>query len=478
MTYEFCGRKVSTPLGLNGGQKAALEAVAEFATGDGECMTLMGFAGTGKTTLMGIVRDMLQFEMPLQFSATTHKAAGVLKSRVGGSVSTVNSLFGIIVEQDLDADRYDVSVKRRREGDDRLVRGSLVVIDEASMLSEENFRDVMGRCREHGCKVLFVGDPAQLAPVGEDDVSVVFRQDAGRTVSLTEVERTDDGGILAEATAVRNGAELSMEDSGGVTFIGSGEGERVAAVLDRNIPGLRDDPNWFRVLSFTNRNVGAVNTAVRRRLGFGDGGPREGEPMMSYANWGYDWRRKRTGTPYRFVNSEGYQVVGVGEPYVADVSGYVEPERWSGGELPLTAVPLTLKDALGQTVTVPYMDVKGNPDNMRAARLLAHQKQLLWGRWRTAPLKAKQGYLTRINEIDEMLFTNDSIRDADGSLLQAKVIDYGYAHTIHKSQGSTFTNVLVNDTDICICPDSRTRRQLRYVAITRASRHVDIIVHK
>lgn len=93
-------------------------------------------------------------------------------------------------------------------------------------------------------------------------------------------------------------------------------------------------------------------------------------------------------------------------------------------------------------------------------------------------MKEKPNYLIRIGEIDNMLFVNDNIRDNNGFLLQGKVIDYGYSHTIHKSQGSTFNHVLVNDIDIGICPDKNVRRQLRYVAVTRASESVDIIVRK
>jgi hypothetical protein len=200
--------------------------------------------------------------------------------------------------------------------------------------------------------------------------------------------------------------------------------------------------------------------------------------MMSYANWGYDYSRRYMGTPYRFVNSESYQVVGIDKEETKDVMEYVEVEHSGDVEIPITIKRLKLKDALGLNVTVPYIDVKDNKENLRAAKLLSYQKQLLWNKWKTAKINDKPNYLARINEIDNMLFVNDNIRDNNGFLLQGKVIDYGYAHTIHKSQGSTFNNVLINDVDICSCMDKKMRQQLRYVAITRASDNVDIIVKK
>ena len=76
MQYEFRGRKVKVNLNLNDEQIAAMEEIVDFIQSDRTCLTLMGYAGTGKTTLMGIVRDIFHHDIRLQFAATTHKAAG------------------------------------------------------------------------------------------------------------------------------------------------------------------------------------------------------------------------------------------------------------------------------------------------------------------------------------------------------------------------------------------------------------------
>ena len=199
---------------------------------------------------------------------------------------------------------------------------------------------------------------------------------------------------------------------------------------------------------------------------------------MSYANWGYDYSRRYTGTPYRFINSESYQVVEIVKEETKDVAEYIEVEYSGDDYIPLTIKKLKLKDALGLNVVVPYIDVKDSRENLRATKLLSYQKKLLWNKWKSASPNEKPNYLARINEIDNMLFVNDNIRDNYGFLLQGKVIDYGYAHTIHKSQGSTFNHVFINDMDICSCMDKKMRRQLRYVAITRASESVDIVCKK
>lgn len=62
--------------------------------------------------------------------------------------------------------------------------------------------------------------------------------------------------------------------------------------------------------------------------------------------------------------------------------------------------------------------------------------------------KQKAEMYARIREIEEFLFVNDNIETTDGRLLQSKTVDFGYAMTVHKSQGSTFTHVLIDDVDI------------------------------
>jgi len=55
----------------------------------------------------------------------------------------------------------------------------------------------------------------------------------------------------------------------------------------------------------------------------------------------------------------------------------------------------------------------------------------------------------------------------DGRIIKSKSIDYGYSHTIHKSQGGTYKNVYVDFRDIKICTDFQMIDQLLYVALSR-----------
>ena len=161
---NFC---VKLPFILNEQQIEVLREIDRFVHDPFDrVMTISGWAGTGKTTLMEIVKGRYWSTGPnIHFAATTHKAAAVLKTKVNKKVSTVNSLFGIMIEVDMDNDSFDVSKKKRNYDTEKLQTGSLVIIDEASMLSEENYKDVIKKCTDYNCKVIFIGDSAQLAPV-------------------------------------------------------------------------------------------------------------------------------------------------------------------------------------------------------------------------------------------------------------------------------------------------------------------------
>ena len=470
---------------LNDQQKEVLKQIDDFINNKDEfAMTISGWAGTGKTTLMEIVNRRYWMGHTVHFAATTHKAAGVLKEKVGKKVFTVNSLFGIMIETDMEGETYDVSKKARKLADDKVKPNSIIIIDEASMLSIQNYIDVVLKAKERKCKIIFIGDSAQLSPVNEDDISVVFRNTDHRIVELTKVMRTDDNAILNESTAVRTGDGFTYvtnvnEEGDGVRYINCHNIKAILDVIDAHIDGLKEDPNHFRVLTYTNANVEKLNRMIRKKLGYDGLNPQPGEPLMAYSNWGYEGMGV-SGAVYKIVNSEAYNCKGVVSEYDEDISEMITYKNDSGlDNYNLHIIELDVEDSLGNQINVPLIDVKNNEHNREIVVALAFEKVHQWNRYREAENKKdKLLCLDKINAIDEFLFVNDNVYDKYGTLIQAKVIDYGYAHTIHKSQGSTFTHVLINDDDISRCLDKNVRKQLRYVAVTRAKKSANIITSK
>lgn len=441
------GTTVKAPFKPNSQQIDALNEMDRFMKSNETSMTLSGYAGTGKTSLMEMIAKKGQKQnRPVMFCATTNKAAAVLNDRVskaGFKASTLNKVFGINVEVD-SSKTYNARNLVNVLKDVDIMPGTTIIIDEASMINEENYKILNDIAKEHRLKIIYVGDEAQLAPVNEDKISKVFRNGEGKVIRLTQVERTDDNAILKEATAIRNGEPLSKVSSfnskgEGVAYISPQHQEAINEVIDKYVKGLKQNPNFFRILAYTNKAVTAYNNQVRELLGYDSPIPHVGEPMTGYANWGYEWRTKS----YRFINSESYKVTQVGRPTT------VQTRLDNGTPVVMQAVPITLEDSLGNVDTFNFMDIKNNAQNRQSAMILANEKKRLWNEARRAyGREAKAAVYAKINAIDSFLFVNDNIEDNSHNLLQAKTIDFGYALTIHKSQGSTFTHVLMDDVDV------------------------------
>lgn len=442
------GTKVKAPFKPNTQQIDALNEMDRFMKSNETSMTLSGYAGTGKTSLMEMIaqKGRKQYR-PVVFCATTNKAAAVLNERVskaGFKAATLNKVFGISVEVDSKSNTYNARNLVNVLKDADITPGTTVIIDEASMINEENYDILNNIAKQNDLKIIYVGDSAQLAPVGEDKVSKVFRNGEGKVITLTQVERTDDNAILKEATELRNGNPLSgvssFNDKGeGVAYISPNHQDEINNIVAHYVKGLKHNSNYFRILAFTNKAVSAYNNQVRELLGYTSPIPQVGEPMTGYNNWGYEWKTKS----YRFINSESYKVSKV------DKSHKITTNLNDGTAVTMEVIPLTLEDSLGNIDTFNFIDIKSNPSNLQAAIQLANEKKMLWAEAKhVVGRDAKAKIYQRINFIDNFLFVNDNIEDSNHNLLQAKTIDFGYAMTVHKSQGSTFTNVLMDDVDI------------------------------
>ena len=447
------GVTIKAPFKPNAQQIDALNAMSDFIKSRETSMTLSGYAGTGKTSLMEMIAKKCQKQhKPVKFCATTNKAAAVLNDRVskaGFQATTLNKTFGIGVELNQKSKIYNArDVVTKLKDDNDIKYGDIIIIDEASMIGENNYKILSDTAKFYNLKLIYVGDPAQLPPVKENMISKVFRNGDGKVISLTQVERTDDNAILKEATDIRNGKPLSGVTSfnskgEGVAYISPKHQDAINDVVEHYVKGLKKDPNYFRILAYTNKAVSDYNEQVRNILGYTSPVPNVGEPMMGYNQWGYRGKNR----PPRFINSESYKVVNVAQPIK------VQHKLGNGITVTMEAIPLTLEDSLGNVDTFNYMDVKNNSQNRQAATIIAKEKSQLWANyWKTH----NGNILSKINALDNFLFINDDIEDENAPLgkdgrkllLANKTIDFGYAMTVHKSQGSTFTNVLMDDVDI------------------------------
>lgn len=164
---------------------------------DRQTMSLAGYAGTGKTTVISHLIDRLPGRVIV--AAPTGKAALRLRQK-GVRATTIHQLAYRFEGEDANGDPEFTYTGIKDAG-------ALVIIDEASMINDEIYRDLVGG----GYRMLFVGDHGQLAPVG-DDPGIMRSPD----VVLDVIHRQDDSGLLDFAHQLRDGVYLP-EASGAVS---------------------------------------------------------------------------------------------------------------------------------------------------------------------------------------------------------------------------------------------------------------------
>lgn len=189
-------------------QHAALQTFATFMTDRDEqvVMVLRGSAGTGKTTLASaIVRGMLAMKQKLVLMAPTGRAAKVFSNYSGTPAYTIHRR---IYRQKTAADLSAFSLGFNAAKD------TLFIVDEASMIANADtplLDDLIRFVYNYkNCRLLLIGDRAQLPPVGEEEspalIAHVLRGYGMKVyeADLTEVLRqAEDSGILWNATEVR-----------------------------------------------------------------------------------------------------------------------------------------------------------------------------------------------------------------------------------------------------------------------------------
>ncbi|WP_290392554.1 AAA family ATPase, partial [uncultured Bacteroides sp.] len=198
-------------------QEIAVKYLSEFLLSSRNKVVFMlrGYAGTGKTSLVGaLVRTLDKLKQKSVLLAPTGRAAKVFSAYAGHSAFTIHKK--IYRQQSFSNELSNFSVN------DNLTTHTLYIVDEASMISNEGLSGSMfgtGRLLDdlvqfvysgQGCRLLLMGDTAQLPPVGEEQSPALFA-DALKgyglevlEVDLTQVVRQEQqSGILWNATLLR-----------------------------------------------------------------------------------------------------------------------------------------------------------------------------------------------------------------------------------------------------------------------------------
>ena len=198
-----------SPVVLTNCQQKAFDALLGFLADPSEPFFVVeGYAGTGKTFLMkevikewGRISDAIQLLSPnkvitdMVFTATTNKAAEELQKATGWRTHTIHKALGLYMRKNHSTGKYDLVERPIFDA----IRDSVIIVDEASYLDQEVIDKLL--TRTVNCKFIFLGDPAQLVPVGYSSAPIFTK--GLPTTHMSEVKR-NGGKILELATAFRH----------------------------------------------------------------------------------------------------------------------------------------------------------------------------------------------------------------------------------------------------------------------------------
>ena len=263
-------------------QKRAVQAIQTFLNASNQKLLLLaGYPGTGKsTTIVQVVRDLITLQQQkVVLTAPTNKAVGVLKQMaVQQSLyvecMTIHQLLGLSVIN------RGSSRQLERSSPSHLERFDLAVVDECSMVNQALWHWIQQSAQQGWCqtKIILMGDPAQLNPVNEGR-SPSFS--VPNKVVLTEVVRQGaDNPLLTVLKQCRQAIkqqvpfrpvqQTSQDQQSGMMLV------RPATLLNyacKRSQNFETQPNRFRILCWTNKQVDYYNGILRRHL-YGKGSPR------------------------------------------------------------------------------------------------------------------------------------------------------------------------------------------------------------
>lgn len=397
-------------------QQNALEAFYSFITNPVETVfVLSGYSGCGKSTLVRTLLDRLpnfiktsklinpnQKQYEIALTATTNKAAENLTSITGSTAQTIHSFLELRVSTNTKTNTTTLVPRNANTKENYLI-----FIDEASYVDKQLLGYIFKKTSN--CKIVFIGDPAQLTPVKSQGTSVFDANFPG--AALTTVVRQAEGNPIVDLSTkfrhtVNTGKFFSFTPDGHhVQYL-----ERDA--FNEAIKAEFTRPDWryqdSKILAWTNKCVIDYNRFVRNHV--------KGDPDFQVDD-------------YAICNS--FVTVGrtsIKTDQLVQING-IEPDSERYG------VP-------GNMVCVDGLWVF-HPKNLQAWN--AGIKQMC--------LKDNFG------AVAEMQSQWIDLRAA-------------YACTINKAQGSTFDRVFVDLDDIRRCNSGDQIARMLYVGVSRARTQV------
>lgn len=446
------------------GQEALFEKLNRFIlqTDKASAFLLRGYAGTGKTSVISAVVQVLRYyEYKTFLLAPTGRAAKVMSGYAHRRAFTIHKIIYRLVE-----DKQGGRMRYERQRN--YYKNTVFIVDESSMLSDDQeYRrnGLLGDLLEYifedpyaGNKVIFVGDNAQLPPVGASESPALqaayLEHQFGLQVTehlLTEVVRqAQKSGILENATFIRDqiAAKRIL-----VRFNTKPYRDIYRMTSDRLEDGLRYAYNKFGldgtiIICRSNRSATQFNQYIRRSILFKEEEIDAGDHLMIVKN-NYFWLKEDAPAGF-LANGEFVEIM--------RINGYDEQYGFRFADLTLR---------LSDYPDHPAFEAKvhlGTLGSFTPALTDEESKRLM---------QAVRADAENIEDAeDRYIFVRDN------PYLHALQVKFAYALTCHKAQGGQWEAVFV---DMGYVTDEMMNMDFMrwvYTAITRASGELYLVNFK
>lgn len=402
----------SFELELTQSQQKALTKLWQFVHYSEHFFLLAGYAGTGKSTIVfAVIKELVRLGKRIVITAPTNKAVEVVRSiaiKHGLSVDcfTIHQLMGLSV--------VDKRGKRSLEqtSPSKLYLYDLVFLDECSMVGKELWDSITSQFLDRNLllsnrKLILMGDPAQLYPVGEG-LSPTFKVQQ-KIVMKEVVRQTGDSPLLdfvtVTRTAIKSKSQIfrpkSCFDSDKASGAFKVNRKTLVTYALKQIEANFDrDPNCFRILCYTNKQVNYYNQIIRQEI-YGQDSPKYvvGERLIA----------KKA-----IFNPEGKTIV-ISTSTEFTVLNAIETKYFN-----YKAYRIKVSDdkSIKQIYVLHESEQKRFQNDLEDKLKLAKKKPFFWHRY----------YQSR-----DKIFAE---------------VDNCYALTVHNSQGSTFSEGAIDSKDL------------------------------
>lgn len=419
----------------------------------GDVFVLNGYAGTGKTSVMGaMVKALHSLNMNTVVLAPTGRAAKVAAGFAGGRASTIHKR---IFRADSSAPDAKFFLAPNTD------RDTVFIVDEASLITDnpQAGNSLLRQLIKHvysgdGCTMILVGDMAQLPPVGQSD-SPAMNPERLKTLGLDPVEFTLDvpvrqaaeSGILMNATMMRQ--RLFMPEgapAGMPKFQFKGFSDIVAVPRQELADYLSSSwgevgPEETLIITRSNKRANEFNKAVRNIVMMADSPLQRGDRLVISKN-DYYWSKINKLNSF-IANGDVAVVEWVGGMEKVYGRYFCEVELYFPSDETRIGAKIMMRSLMSEGPSLPRDEME---------------------RFYTHVMAEKEGELSeKIKGVVEDPFYN---------ALQAK---YAYCVTCHKAQGGQWKHVYIDMGGIpadAIGPDFY---RWAYTAMTRATEKVFII---